>query len=57
MIGASYNFTVFNQNFEGGLRYSMGLTKTNERIREVRASHDPKYMMLQAYIAYKLFEF
>ncbi|HEY0743327.1 MAG TPA: porin family protein [Chryseosolibacter sp.] len=57
VAGASYNFTLFGQELEAGARYSMAFTRTNERIRDVRASRDPKYMMLQAYIAYKIFEF
>jgi len=56
-IGASYNFTLFDQQIEAGARYNMAFTRTNELIREVRASRDPKYMMLQVYLAYKIFEF
>lgn len=57
LAGVSYPFELMGQNFEGGVRYSMGLTRTSELIRDVRASRDPKYMMLQLYIAYKVFEF
>lgn len=56
-VGASYNLDLFGKTFELGARYSMAFTRTNEIIRHVRASRDPKYMMLQAYVAYKVFEF
>jgi hypothetical protein len=57
VAGASYDFALFGKMFEAGARYSIGLTRTNELIRDVRASRDPKYMMFQAYIACKIFEF
>lgn len=57
LVGASYNLDLFGKNFELGARYSMAISRTNEIIRNVRASRDPKYMMLQAYVAYKVFEF
>lgn len=57
VAGASYDFVLFDKFFEAGARYSMGLTRTNELIRDVRASRDPKYMMFQAYIAVRIFEF
>lgn len=56
LAGASYTFSLMDQSFEAGVRYSMAFTRTNELIREVRASRDPRYMMLQVYIAYTLFE-
>jgi hypothetical protein len=55
--GASYNFKLFDQEIEAGVRYSMAVTRTHELIREVRASRDPKYMMVQIFLAYKIFEF
>jgi hypothetical protein len=56
-VGASYNFKLFDREIEAGLRYNMAVTRTNELIREVRASRDPKYMMIQVFLAYKIFEF
>lgn len=56
MAGVAYPFALFDRSFEAGARYSMGLTRTNELIRDVRASRDPKYMMVQVYIAFRVFE-
>lgn len=57
LAGASYTFELMGQPLEAGARYSMAFTRTNEMIREVRASRDPKYMMLQVFVAYKVFDF
>ena len=57
LAGVSYPFELMGQNFEGGVRYNMAFTRTSELIRDVRASRDPKYMMLQLYLTYKVFEF
>jgi hypothetical protein len=57
MAGATYEFTLFNQTFVGGLRYNMGLTPTFELIRDARAGRQPRYMMLQASLAYKILDF
>lgn len=57
MAGASYTFEIMDQPLEAGARYSMAFTRTNELIREVRASRDPKYMMVQVYLAYRLLQF
>jgi len=56
MAGASYTFEIMDQPLQAGARYSMAFTRTNELIRDVRASRDPKYMMLQVYLAYKLLQ-
>jgi hypothetical protein len=57
MAGTVYEFTLFNQNFRAGLRYNMALTPTFELVREARAGRQPNYMMLQASLAYKIFDF
>lgn len=56
MAGASYTFEIMDQPLEAGARYSMAFTRTNELIRDVRASRDPKYMMVQVYLAYRLLQ-
>lgn len=57
LAGASYNFTLFDQNLEAGARLSMALTDTHEKVRDARASRDPKFMMIQLYLAYNVFTF
>jgi len=57
MVGASYPFTLFDQYFVGSVRYSMALTPALELTHGTQASRDPKYMMLQASIAYKIMSF
>jgi hypothetical protein len=57
LAGASYGFKLFDKNFEAGARYCMAFTRSNELIRNVRASRDPRYMMVQLSITCAIFEF
>ncbi|MCZ8216991.1 MAG: porin family protein [Cyclobacteriaceae bacterium] len=57
LAGATYEFMLFDQTFVGGLRYNMALTPAFESIRDSRASRAPMYMMLQASLAYRIFDF
>ena len=57
LAGASYNFTLSDHGLEAGARVSAALTNTHEPIRQARASRDPKFMMIQLYLAYNIFTF
>lgn len=57
LAGASYNFTLLDHGLEAGARISVALTNTHEPIRQARASRDPKFMMIQLYLAYNIFTF
>ncbi|MBT1697967.1 outer membrane beta-barrel protein [Fulvivirgaceae bacterium PWU4] len=57
LAGASYNFTLMDHGLEAGARMSVALTNTHEPVRQARASRDPKFMMIQLYLAYNIFTF